>query len=940
MKWVFAILFSFSGLFSFSQTVEDLIIEAGNHFLAGDYKKALPPADKAAVMIKDMFGEDNILYIGLQTIQASSYKYTFQYDKSEKIYLELKERIKRVSGDTAEAYTSCLNNMAGLYEKMCLYDKAEPLFLEAMSIRKKVAGENDESYTTCLNGLAALYHTMGQYAKSEPLYIKTNEIRKNLFGEENPLYATSLNNLATLYFEMGQYEKSEALYLKANAIQKKVSGEISENYALGLNNIASLWQQSKQFKKAETAFIQAADIRKKILGPEHADYATSLNNLATLYADQQLLTKAEPLLFQATEIWRKTAGASSALYATGLNNLGGLYRKLGKEPQKAETYYLDALKIRKQVLGEFHPYYGDTQNDLALLYAQNKQFEKAEPLILSSSAILLRNIASAFTILSEKEKANYLEYNKTYIDCNNSYAYFNRQASAAILENNYNLELNFKSYSLANTRNILDLVRNSDDVTLKKIFEEWTATKNFLAKQYSLPAGERVPDIKTREANAENLEKELNRRSSAFSSQQKALSVTMKDVQQHLADNEVAIEFVRFRLYNKKQTDSFMYAAYVLRKNDVAPKYVYLCEEKQLARIFDSAGTSPTRMVKTLYRGPESTLKDVKLGIRLYNLIWSPLEPYLSGVNKISYSPSGALYGIAFHALMVDSVKILMDQYQLKQYTSTRQIALREKENAGAAGDIVLFGNARFSMDSLQLVEQRKQYEKTEGSGLVVTRSSGLGIWSPLPGTAEEIQAIKKLFEENNISSTSYTSEAASEDHLKSLSGKSPRILHIATHGFFLPQLENPRLIAGNVYSLSNDPLMRSGLVLSGGNYVWSGKKPVEGIEDGVATAYEISQLNLSNTALVVLSACETALGDVQGAEGVFGLQRGFKMAGTSKIIVSLWQVPDKETAELMIVFYRNWMSGKSMDESFYLAQAELRKKYPAYYWAAFVLID
>ena len=193
----------------------------------------------------------------------------------------------------------------------------------------------------------------------------------------------------------------------------------------------------------------------------------------------------------------------------------------------------------------------------------------------------------------------------------------------------------------------------------------------------------------------------------------------------------------------------------------------------------------------------------------------------------------------------------------------------------------------------------------------------------------------------NKIAVTTYLKEQATEDRVYQL--HSPGILHIATHGFFLPDQKKNKTKEegnGNVYSLAEDPLMRSGLVLAGGNYAWSGNPPVDGVDDGIATAYEISQLNFSTTELLVLSACETALGDIKGTEGVFGLQRGFKMAGVKKMIVSLWQVPDKETAELMSAFYTYWINGKTINEAFYQAQGELRKKYPALYWAAFVLVE
>ena len=192
----------------------------------------------------------------------------------------------------------------------------------------------------------------------------------------------------------------------------------------------------------------------------------------------------------------------------------------------------------------------------------------------------------------------------------------------------------------------------------------------------------------------------------------------------------------------------------------------------------------------------------------------------------------------------------------------------------------------------------------------------------------------------NRVSSRSFTQATATEENLKLLSGHSPQVLHIATHGFFLPAEEKKETVTGvnqqNVYSVAEDPLLRTGLVLAGGNRAWSGKEPIEGVEDGIATAYEISQLDLSNTELLVLSACETALGD----KGVFGLQRAFKMAGVKKMILSLWQVPDKETAELMTAFYGYWLKGKSIHEAFAQAQGEMRKKSPPYYWAAFVLVE
>ncbi|MEQ1678307.1 MAG: CHAT domain-containing protein, partial [Chitinophagaceae bacterium] len=286
----------------------------------------------------------------------------------------------------------------------------------------------------------------------------------------------------------------------------------------------------------------------------------------------------------------------------------------------------------------------------------------------------------------------------------------------------------------------------------------------------------------------------------------------------------------------------------------------------------------------------------------------------------------------------------LIDKYELNQYISTRQLALPAEE-PDSNKSISLFGDAAFTMDSVSMVKKMKGSEKVSNIySSEVTRSSNRDAWISLPGTASEIKEIQTLFDKHKIKAVSYSQQMATEEQFKTLSGSATAILHLATHGFFLPDPEKKRpggFSAGeNVFRLADDPMLRSGIVLAGVNRVWSGLSPIEGREDGIITAYEISQLDLRNTDLVVLSACETALGDIKGNEGVFGLQRAFKLAGVKSMVLSLWKVPDKETAELMKIFYKNYLEGNSAREAFSMAQQEMRKRYSPYYWAAFVLIE
>jgi len=221
--------------------------------------------------------------------------------------------------------------------------------------------------------------------------------------------------------------------------------------------------------------------------------------------------------------------------------------------------------------------------------------------------------------------------------------------------------------------------------------------------------------------------------------------------------------------------------------------------------------------------------------------------------------------------------------------------------------------------------------------------------WTFLPGTEDEVEQIGEYLTERQLPHKLYMRTAGNEESFKQLSGTATGIIHLATHGYFLEDLERDydrevmeRIGGGSRGSkVFENPLLRSGLLLSGSNRAWTGEDVIEGIEDGILTADEISQMNLIKTQLVVLSACETGLGEAKTSEGVFGLQRAFKLAGVETLIMSLWTVPDDATADLMIAFYELWLSGKTKSQAFAEAQRQVREKYKEpYHWAGFVMMD
>jgi CHAT domain-containing protein len=228
---------------------------------------------------------------------------------------------------------------------------------------------------------------------------------------------------------------------------------------------------------------------------------------------------------------------------------------------------------------------------------------------------------------------------------------------------------------------------------------------------------------------------------------------------------------------------------------------------------------------------------------------------------------------------------------------------------------------------------------------LLANNSKRGSIWSFLPGTEKEIEFLQNTLKTAKISTQTFSKMEATEESIKDMSGHSPGILHIATHGFYLPFDTKKTKDKSNDknFSLIEDPMFRSGLILAGGNLKWKENIDVPGRDDGILTAYEISQLDLSKTELVVLSACETGLGDIQGSEGVYGLQRGFKSAGVKNMIITLWQIPDKESSEFMGMFYTLWLKDKKdISAAFLETQKYFSTLYPkdASKWAAFILVQ
>jgi CHAT domain-containing protein/Flp pilus assembly protein TadD len=835
-------------------------------------------------------------------------------------------------------------NLGIAYGKMGRYDHAEKYLLEALIIQERVRGKDHPDYVSFVNNLGRLYIEMGRYANAEKHLLEAIAISERARGKDHPDYAYSANNLGSLYVEIGNYSQAEKYYLDALNIRERTLVKDHSNYATSANNLGQLYVVMGNYSQAEKYYNEALNIRERILGKDHPDYALSVNNLGKLYNHIGNYKQAEMYFLESLGTIERVLGKLHPRYAVAANNLGGLYGQMGNYAQ-AEKYSFEALNIIERGHGTDHPDYVSSLRNLYSTYAHSKDFNKALLIKTEENRLSTKIINHNFSFFSERQRNEYWNTNASFFEKTYSLSHFHPVPASNILS--YDNAIFSKGLLLRTTNTVRDSIYSSGNPNLISQYEEL----GILRQQISAirQSGGNFANIQNLEAKADALDKALTQSSAAFREFQASLNTNWQVIRDSLRTNEAAIEFVSFQLYDKAWTKKNLYAALIIIPGGNAPEWVPLCEETTLTGILQKAAAgNPLDQTQNLYD---------KYGAELYKTIWQPLEKTLAGVSAVYYSPSGLLHKIAFVTIPVNDNTRLIDRYDLRLVSSTREVlALKNSsemvvmQTAAVYGGIfydVNEGDMRLAAEGYNVKEMAHVRGLTMAAAVNVSGGQGRQ-WAYLPGTAEESRNIHGILTQNNVKAVLLSGNDGNEESFKALGGKNTAVIHLATHGFFLEDIErdyqNRELLerlGGGQRALEN-PLLRSGIIMAGANNAWVGK-PVSGIEDGILFSEEVANLNLVGADLVVLSACETGLGTVNNAEGVFGLQRAFKLAGANSILMSLWEVDDDATAILMSAFYQHWVSGKNKQDAFKESQRVLRsntKFTSPFYWAAFVMVD
>lgn len=951
---------------------KDTIVANSYYYIAHSYRnlgepdKAVTWFEKEKVLRADLGLQETSEFSGALYHLAIVYLEAGQYSKAEAMAADLIANDKQMHGIRSEEYISTVQRVLDIYTQLDRFPAAEKLLIEALHAQEKksileaaVHSELGGLYT--VNGqyqkaskhlndafnifekhtqpnprftlgatvnLGILYMTQGKYAEAEEAF---DFVLANM-SEDAPTYFNVLNNQALVYQSLGQLDRSEKLFRQIREADSLYLGDTHPDFAITLSNLGLVFSDEGKHQQAEQLLIRSLEIQKMNDEAETAIYASKLNNLAKVYRIAGQPQKSIPLHEQALGIFEKTLGPGSPEFATTSFNLGMSLWQTGQR-DLALKYLKSSSSIRNTKLGKKHPRSAESLQKIAEFQWEQKQLKEAQQTFGEAFGSYYFQINSLFPVLTEEEKSKFYYNNiKPSFEKFNSFALSAKDTNPAILGDVYDHHINTKAAIMYATERVKESIRKSNDTTLIRLFDRWQSQKERIAKLYS--QNQSPEKIDSLQQSAELLEKELTRRSAVFTKQLNRKVISWKDIQKGLKPNEAAVEIIRFRNYSPELggafKDEIIYGFLIVTaKTKNNPELIALNNGIQLEGRFLS-----------FYRNNiQFTLDDT----RSYKNYFEPLAKFLTSqkIKKIYLSRDGVYNQININTIKnTDSQKFLLDEFEVTLVTNTRELIEKRTTKSNSQSSL-LIGFPKFNLNSAA-------QEKAEATTRSVTRGGNLsrglrggllrhmrgeGGIAVLPGTEIEIDQIAKISKNPEV----FKEDLASEGLIKQVI--SPMVLHIATHGYFLED-DEPTVSEKSVQYVPS-PLLKSGLLLAGSeNFLKTGTPVNDDGDDGILTAYEAMNLNLENTDLVVLSACETGLGVVKNGEGVYGLQRAFKMAGAQSMIMSLWSVDDAATQQLMSLFYEERQKVSDAHTAFHNAQQKLKKTFPhPFYWGAFIMV-
>ncbi|HYG17900.1 MAG TPA: CHAT domain-containing tetratricopeptide repeat protein [Ohtaekwangia sp.] len=878
----------------------------------GEYDKAEKNLTTALEVIDLKSNRDKVewraTYIDAIETQARLYGIKGMFDEAEDNLSRSRKLISRADVAIGSELSSA-EQLVSLFIQLGRYSEADRLLNVQIPEYERIYGKNSLRLIEPLTNRSHILLAKGDYTEAERTASRANQIAIKTYGENSTKAAPTQKVLSDIHFTLGDYDKARDNVMKAINSQEKQFGRNHIEVAKSLSQLALIkFHKGDNRKDVEKLMEEARKTMLEKLGPSNPQYAEILRNFAVLYISQKKYDAAFNSLTLAEGIWRAKTGTKTSINAAGIYTLtGDVYYQI-KNYKKAEDFYIQAKDIYEKFFTTRHPEYVKVLSKLSKVYYMQKDYKRSKKMIEESLNNYESYIKQFFPALSEHQKAKYWNTIKGDFEFYNTLAFSNLEDFKDLSSKVYDFQLLTKALLLSSSIKIRERILNSTDDELKAQYNTWVQKKELLTLALSmspLQLTENNIDPAVLHQEVERLEKELSQRSELFSQNFETKRITFNDVKKSLKPNEVAVEMVRYRHFNHTFTDSVIYAALYLKTDFPKPKAIMLKDgQKMETRFFKYFRNAITGKIPDTYS---------------YGVFWKTIHEEIGQASTIYLSADGVYNQINLEAIPTPDGRYVIDNSNIVLVSNTKDLYLKKVQSKNAATDNTasMFGNPTFYL----------------------TASADHTI-PQLPGTEREVTQLQYMLKQKGWLTTEYTEKSATEEKLKELTNS--KIVHIATHGFYRPftQLTVEQQMEGNEALLAQNPLMRNGLLLKGAGDLMDKTDFNYNMESGILTAYEAMSLNLDKTDLVVLSACETGLGDLEAGEGVYGLQRAFLVAGAKVLIMSMFKVDDDATQKLMLKFYQKWLNSGNLRQSFTDAKKELRIEYPEpIYWGAFMMI-
>ena len=879
----------------------------------GAYEEAAENINQSLVILEEKRKDERYVlnYVNAMETKADLLAIQGLFDEAEDLISDSKKWVSRAELESSYNDLNSAEKMVDLYMTLGEYSDSKKLLDKIIASYKKRFGATSRRLIGPLVSSGKLELIKGNYPEAEKFAKTAFDLSVKTFGENSTKTSPALILLAEVYTSIGDYEKGEQNIKNAIDIETKEFGKEHIKVGKSLSQLAIIkFYNGDALTEVAQLLKEGKEIILNKLGDKNPQYANILTEQTKVFIAQKKYVEAFVALKTAENIWENKVSSRNNINAAGIYTLtGDIYYYQGKYDQ-AEEHYNKSKKLYEKFFNRNHPEYVKVLSKLSKVYYMEGDTKSSRKYIEEALANYRTFIKTYFPALSEREKAKYWNTIKPDFEFYNTLAFELKEEDPDIIGEVFNNALLTKAILLNSSIKIKERILNSTDEELKEVYNSWMEKKESLTDALSMTneqLAENQIDPIVLSQEVEQLEKELSQKSQLFSSSIEEKTIEWKHVQQALKTNEIAIEMVRYRYFDRVFTDSVVYAAMYIKDKT--------SQEEPKVILINNGHDIETKYFKFYRNCILFKIRD-EYSYRKY---WEPIEKIAGAYPTIYLSADGVYNQLNLEAIPTPDGKYVIDNSNIILVSNTKDLYLRQVTTQVVQKEkrATMFGNPEFYT------------------------ASASGHINKLPGTAKEVSSLKSLLRTEGWTTNSYTEKEAQEEQIKQLNN--PKVFHIATHGFFTPMktLEGTDQITRGEMQVNENPLMRTGLLLTGAGDLLNKTAYNYNLESGILTAYEAMNLNFDQTELVVLSACETGLGELEVGEGVYGLQRAFLVAGAKSLIMSMFKVDDTATQELMTNFYKNWIEkGNTKRQAFVDAKKELRTKYPdPIYWGSFIMI-